>query len=123
VESRGSPNSEIGLCACSVDLGLPTIDGGVGGNNFIHVDPSGNLVPCPMLSMSTGNIIKEGFDLPMKRMRELFPHATAHGPVCPANTLRDDILEAKVRTGQHMLPYEETNRIVKHFRNTTLPIL
>ena len=96
---------------------------GAGGNNFIHVDPSGNLVPCPMLSMSTGNIIEEGFDVPMKRMRELFPHATAHGPICPANALRDDILEAKVRTGNHMLPYEETKRLVSHFRNTKLPVL
>jgi MoaA/NifB/PqqE/SkfB family radical SAM enzyme len=91
---------------------------GAGGNNFIHVDPSGNLVPCPMLSMSTGNVLTDGFDVAMSRMRKLFPHASAHGPQCPANLLRDEIREAQLRTGKSMLPYEEACKICSHFPHT-----
>lgn len=96
---------------------------GAGGNNFIHVDPHGNLLACPMLSMSTGNVVKDGFDVAMRRMRELFPHATAHGPECPGNLLRDPIHEAKTRTGKSVLPYEETQRIAAHFKTTPRPLL
>jgi MoaA/NifB/PqqE/SkfB family radical SAM enzyme len=96
---------------------------GAGGNNFIHVDPHGNLLACPMLSMSTGNVVKDGFDVAMKRMRETFPHATAHGKECPGNLLRDQIHEAKERTGQAVLPYEETQRIAQHFKTTPKPLL
>ncbi|MEQ8273262.1 MAG: radical SAM protein [Deltaproteobacteria bacterium] len=96
---------------------------GAGGNNFIHVDPSGNLVPCPMLSMSTGNVLTDGFDVAMGRMRKLFPHATAHGPQCPANLLRDEIREAQLRTGKQMLPYEESCKICSHFPHTDPPTL
>jgi MoaA/NifB/PqqE/SkfB family radical SAM enzyme len=96
---------------------------GAGGNGFIHVDPTGNLVPCPMLSMTTGNVVKDGFDVAMDRMRAIFPHATAHGPVCPANQLREQIHEAQQRTGLSPLPYEETKRICEHFAETPRPVL
>ncbi len=96
---------------------------GAGGNNFIHVDPSGNLVPCPMLSMTTGNVITDGFDVAMWRMRKLFPTATAHGPQCPGNLLRDDIREAQLRSGKSMLPYEEACTVCSHFKHTPPPSL
>jgi MoaA/NifB/PqqE/SkfB family radical SAM enzyme len=96
---------------------------GAGGNNFIHVDPHGNLIACPMLSMSTGNVVRDGFDNAMKAMRRIFPHATAHGPECPGNLLRDDIHEAQQRIGRHVLPLEETERIASKFKTTPKPLL
>jgi MoaA/NifB/PqqE/SkfB family radical SAM enzyme len=96
---------------------------GAGGNNFIHVNPVGDLVACPMLAMSTGNIVRDGFDTSMRRMRDLFPHATGFGPRCPGNILGEQIHEAVTRTGKSVLPYEETERLAAVFKETPRPKL
>ncbi len=96
---------------------------GAGGNSFIYVDPSGHLQPCPMLNVSTGNLVDDGFDRPFDRMRKLFPRQAAIGPQCPANTLADHIAEAHERTDTSPLPPDETDRLMQSFVDAPLAAL
>jgi len=94
---------------------------GAGGNAILYVDPAGNLQPCPFLSLSTGNLVTDGFDRVLERMRQLFPRPAAVGVRCPATTLGGEIAEARGRCERLPLPYEETRHICRGFASKPLP--
>lgn len=94
---------------------------GAGGNAIIYVDPSGNLQPCPFLGASTGNLIEDGFDQPLSRMRRLFPHPAAVGVSCPVAQMGAEIADARGRCGKLPLPYHETAALCRGFADAPLP--
>lgn len=97
---------------------------GAGGNTFIYVDPTGNLQPCPLMNVSTGNVFDEGFHTPMRRMRDLFPRIAATGAECPANALYKRIAQARERTGRPLpVQWPETAEICADFKDAPLPPL
>ena len=96
---------------------------GAGGNTILYVDPAGNLQPCGFMSVSTGNVVDEPFDVAFERMRRLFPHPVACGGVCPANLLREDLLAAYRRHGELPVPYEQTRQLCARFTDAPLPRL
>jgi MoaA/NifB/PqqE/SkfB family radical SAM enzyme len=97
---------------------------GAGGNTFLYVDPRGNLQPCPVLNITSGNVFEDGFDTALTRMQEMFPHPIANGPICPANALYHHIAEARERSGGKLpIPYAEAKKICGGFAGAALPPL
>jgi MoaA/NifB/PqqE/SkfB family radical SAM enzyme len=118
---RGYPSVVTRSSVEDSDIGVGC---GAGGNTFLYVDPKGNLQPCPVLNITSGNVFDDGLDTALNRMQEMFPHPIANGPICPANALYHHIAEARERSGGRLpIPYNEAKKICGGFSSSALPPL
>jgi len=94
---------------------------GMGGNQYLYIDASGNLQPCIYLNAAIGNLKQEGFWPAYQRMRRLFPRPV-DGP-CPVFSLHRAVAEAHQQGVPLPLPPEHTERICAGLQRRGLPRL
>ena len=92
---------------------------GMGGNQYIYVDASGNLQPCVYLNASFGNVNDGGFERAYRRMRETLPHPVG-GP-CPVFSLHREVARHHRAGATLPLDAEKTVEICRRVRDRALP--
>lgn len=92
---------------------------GMGGNQYIYIDASGNVQPCVYLNVSFGNILTDGFESAYRRMRRTFPHPV-DGP-CPAFYLHTRVNEVHSRGVPLPLGSDYAERICRDMHGRGLP--
>jgi MoaA/NifB/PqqE/SkfB family radical SAM enzyme len=94
---------------------------GMGGNQAAYIDSSGNVEPCPYISLSLGNIMEEDFNTIFKRMRKLLPHPVAG--LCPAYEICEDLHQAKLDEEDFPLKRELAEPIIERIAKREMPAI
>ena len=80
----------------------------MGGLSHFYINTGGNVLPCPFLPVSFGNIVKEEFLDVYTRMREAVPRPLH--PACPSFYIAKKYFNENARSNPTPIPYEKIKR-------------